>query len=134
MGNIMIPQELFQQLIRYHLLEDNSCMEEIQRGLERKLDSLVLHELYGNTRRLLLRKNVKKPDRNIWIGEVCRTDFDGNSSLTDTDGSVTRSCREADKESPRQGAKALLMDGIGCQKCFCVTFGKVTKLMRRIRR
>lgn len=46
MGNIMIPQELFQQLIRYHLLEDNSCMEEIQRGLERKLDSLVLHELY----------------------------------------------------------------------------------------
>lgn len=37
MGNIMIPQELFQQLIRYHLLEDNSCMEEIQRGLERKL-------------------------------------------------------------------------------------------------
>ena len=47
MGNIMIPQELFQQLIRYHLLEDNSYMEEIQRGLERKLDSLVLHELYG---------------------------------------------------------------------------------------
>ena len=46
MGNIMIPQELFQQLIRYHLLEDNSCMEEIQRGLERKLDSLVLRELY----------------------------------------------------------------------------------------
>ena len=147
-------------------------------------------------------------------------DFDGNSSLTDIDGSVTRSCREADKEearmiiqpdrekwnandiryknearriavlneifgdvelsteemrtmvwlagwedstvenvvsairkamasdvrrrelplrpldgkSSRQGAKALLMDGIGCQKCFCVTFGKVTKLMRRIRR
>lgn len=47
MGNIMIPQELFQQLIRYHLLEDNSCMEEIQWGLERKLDSLVLRELYG---------------------------------------------------------------------------------------
>ena len=47
MGNIMIPQELFQQLIRYHLLEDNSCMEQIQRGLERKLDSLVLRELYG---------------------------------------------------------------------------------------
>ena len=46
MGNIMIPQELFQQLLRYHLLEDNSCMEEIQRGLERKLDSLVLRELY----------------------------------------------------------------------------------------
>lgn len=54
-------------------------------------------------------------------------DFDGNSSLTDIDGSVTRSCREADKESPRQGAKALLMDGIGCQKCFCVTFAESNK-------
>ena len=41
---------------------------------------------------------MKKPDRNIWTGEVCRTDFDGNSSLTDIDGSVTRSCREIDKE------------------------------------
>ena len=47
---------------------------------------------------------MKKPDRNIWTGKVCRTDFDGNFSLTDTDGSVTRSCREADKESPRQEA------------------------------
>ena len=28
-------------------------------------------------------------------------DFDGNSSLTDIDGSVTRSCREADKEEAR---------------------------------
>lgn len=37
-------------------------------------------------------------------------DSDGNSSLTDIDGSVTRSCREADKESPRQGAKALLIE------------------------
>ena len=52
----------------------------------------------GNTRRLLLRKNVKKPDRTIWTGKVCRMDPDGNSSLTDTDGSVTRSCREINKE------------------------------------
>ena len=28
-------------------------------------------------------------------------DSDGNSSLTDIDGSVTRSCREADKEEAR---------------------------------
>ena len=41
---------------------------------------------------------MKKPDRNIWTEKVCRTDFDGNSSLTDIDGSVTRSCREIDKE------------------------------------
>ena len=48
---------------------------------------------------------MKKPDRNIWTGKVCRTDSDGNSSLTDIDGSVTRSCREADKESPPAGRK-----------------------------
>ena len=41
---------------------------------------------------------MKKPDRNIWIGEVCQRYSDGNSSLTDIDGSVTRSCREIDKE------------------------------------
>ena len=41
---------------------------------------------------------MKKSDRNIWTGKVCRTDFDGNSSLIDIDGSVTRSCREIDKE------------------------------------
>ena len=29
--------------------------------------------------------------------------------------------------APRQGARELLIDS-GCQKCFCVTFGKVTKL------
>lgn len=44
---------------------------------------------------------MKKPDRNIWIGEVCQRYSDGNSSLTDIDGSVTRSCREADKEEAR---------------------------------
>lgn len=101
MGNIMILQELFQQLLRYHLLEDNSCMEEIQRGLERKLDSLVLHELYGKYKTAPTQEEREKADRNIWTGKVCRTDFDGNSSLTDIDGSVTRSCREADKEEAR---------------------------------
>ena len=45
--NVQIPYELFMLLLRYHLVEDDTCLEEIRQGLEKKLDSLVQHELYG---------------------------------------------------------------------------------------
>lgn len=60
-------------------------------------------------------------------------DFDGNFSLADIDERVTRSCREVDKGSTR-GHKDIFDDRIGCQKCFYIIFGKVTKLMRCIQR
>ena len=47
MKNVQIPYELFMMLLRYHLVEDDTCLEEIRQGLEKKLDSLVQHELYG---------------------------------------------------------------------------------------
>lgn len=47
MKNVQIPYELFMMLLRYHLMEDDTCLEEIRQGLEKKLDSLVQHELYG---------------------------------------------------------------------------------------
>lgn len=50
MKNVQIPCELFQQLLRYHLLEDASCEEAIHKGLEKKLDTLVLHELYTKSK------------------------------------------------------------------------------------
>lgn len=37
------------------------------------------------------------------------------------------------RKAPGRAQRQLLID-VGCQKCFCVTFGKVTKPMRRIRR
>ena len=46
MKNVQIPYELFIILLRYHLVEDDTCLEEIRQGLEKKLDSLVQHELY----------------------------------------------------------------------------------------
>ena len=46
MKTVQIPYELFVALLRYHLLEDDCCAEEIRQGLEQKLDSLVRHELY----------------------------------------------------------------------------------------
>ena len=47
MKNVQIPYELFMLLLRYHLMEDDTCLEEIRQGLEKKLDSWVQHELYG---------------------------------------------------------------------------------------
>ena len=47
MKNVQIPYELFVSLLRYHLMEDNDCLNEIRQGLEQKLDSLVRHELYA---------------------------------------------------------------------------------------
>lgn len=47
---VQIPQELFVQLIHYHLLEDDSYIDEIKIGLEKKLDAMVLHELYEKSK------------------------------------------------------------------------------------
>ena len=47
MKNVMIPYELFVLLLRYHLVEDDACLDKIRQGLEQKLDSLVRHELYA---------------------------------------------------------------------------------------
>ena len=47
MKNVQIPYALFMALLRYHLVEDGSCTDEIRRGLEKKLDSMVRHELYA---------------------------------------------------------------------------------------
>ena len=47
MKNVQIPYDLFMALLPYHLVEDGSCADEIRRGLEKKLDSMVRHELYA---------------------------------------------------------------------------------------
>ena len=41
MKSIMIPYDLFVSLLRYHLMEDDDCLNEIRQGLEQKLDALV---------------------------------------------------------------------------------------------
>ena len=50
MKQVQIPQELFILLLRYHLMEDNSPEDEIRIGVEKKLDALVLRELYGRSK------------------------------------------------------------------------------------
>ena len=50
MKQVQISQELFVQLIHYHLMEDDSYMDEIRIGLGKKLDVMVLHELYEKSK------------------------------------------------------------------------------------
>ena len=45
MKNVQISQELFIALMRYFLLEEE-IYPEIKKGLEKKLDALVMRELY----------------------------------------------------------------------------------------
>ena len=46
MRQVQISQELFVQLLHYHLMEGDSNANEIRIGLEKKLDAMVLRELY----------------------------------------------------------------------------------------
>lgn len=46
MKNVQISQELFIALMRYFLLEQEELYLEIKKGLEKKLDALIMRELY----------------------------------------------------------------------------------------
>jgi len=50
MKNVQISQELFMQLLRFHLVEDESCEREIKQELEKKLDRMVLRDLFGKSK------------------------------------------------------------------------------------
>ena len=46
MKNVQISQDLFFTIMRYFLFEEEELLPEIQKGLEKKLDALVMRELY----------------------------------------------------------------------------------------
>ena len=47
MKSIQIPYELFVNLVLYHLNGEDDCEEEIQQGLEQKLDAMLKRQLYS---------------------------------------------------------------------------------------
>ena len=46
MSKIQISEELFVDIVKYFLLEQEEILSEILRGLEKKLDALAMRELY----------------------------------------------------------------------------------------
>ena len=81
MGNVQISQELFMQLLRFHLVEDESCEKEIKQGLEKKLDRMVSVTCMENSKLPRQRKNGNGREKSIWTDEECRRVSVGNSSL-----------------------------------------------------
>ncbi|MGN1401623.1 MAG: complexin-2 [Bacillus sp. (in: firmicutes)] len=47
MKNIQISYELFLYMVHYHLHGEEEFYEDIQRGLEQKLDAMLKHQLYS---------------------------------------------------------------------------------------
>lgn len=46
MKNVQISEELFIAIIRYFMLEQGELLPQIKQGLEKKLDAMVMRELY----------------------------------------------------------------------------------------
>lgn len=46
MSKIQISEELFVDIVKYFLLEQEERLPEIRRGLEQRLDALAMRELY----------------------------------------------------------------------------------------
>ncbi|MCD8321813.1 MAG: complexin-2 [Oscillospiraceae bacterium] len=47
MKNVQIPYELFVDLVLFHLKGEDDVDNEIQQGLERKLDAMLNRQLYS---------------------------------------------------------------------------------------
>lgn len=60
MKNIQIPYDLFVALVQYHLMENDDCIDIIRQGLEKKLDSLVLHDIYAKSKTALTEEEREK--------------------------------------------------------------------------
>ena len=48
--NVQIPFALFRQLVSYHLMEDQSCSEEICKGLMEKVERMANRQLYTQSK------------------------------------------------------------------------------------
>lgn len=60
MKNVQITQELFWAIIKYHLAEQEQYLPEIKEGLEKKLDSLVMHEIYTRSKTAVTEEEREK--------------------------------------------------------------------------
>lgn len=91
MKQIQIPEELFMQLIKYHLLDMQELQPKIKEGLESKLDSISMRLLHSKYKTAITEEEKQKPDRNIWIDVEYQIVFAGKF-LSIINRSVSRSC------------------------------------------
>ena len=98
MKQVQIPQELFVQLIHYHLMEDDSRVDEIRIGLEKKWMQWYCVSYTERLRPHRQRRNGKKPGRNIWTGVGYLTVSAGKVSFDGIRQERARPCRLQTRE------------------------------------
>ena len=60
MKNVMVPEELFGKLLKYHLLDQKQEEDDIRKGLEKKLDAIVNREVYSKSKNCNQQKKNEK--------------------------------------------------------------------------
>lgn len=60
MKNIQISEELFVVIMRYFMLEQEELLPQIKQGLEKKLDAMVMRELYTKYKTALTEEEKEK--------------------------------------------------------------------------
>ena len=55
----MIPEELFGKIIKYHLLDQEQEVDDIRKGLEKKLDAMVNREVYSKSKTAPTKEELK---------------------------------------------------------------------------
>ena len=90
MKNVQISEELFVAIMRYFMLEQEEMLPQIKQGLEKKLDAMVMRELYTKYKTAPTEEEKEKLERNIWIDEVCRRASGGSFFLNIYNGCVSR--------------------------------------------
>ena len=59
MKNVMIPEELFGKIIKYHFLDQEQEADDIRKGLEKKLDAMVNREVYSKSKTAPTKEELK---------------------------------------------------------------------------
>lgn len=75
MKNVQIPQELFMKLLRYHLLDDDSCTDDVKKGLEQKMNTMVERELYTKSKTALSEEEREKARQEYLDRRGIQADF-----------------------------------------------------------
>ena len=60
MKNVQISEELFIVIMRYFMLEQVELLPQIKQGLEKKLDAMVMRELYTKYETALTEEEKEK--------------------------------------------------------------------------
>ena len=71
MKNVMIQEELFGKIIKYHLLDQEQEADDIRKGLEKKLDAMVNREVYSKSKNCTNKRRteeLKVQDQMKWVG------------------------------------------------------------------